>query len=47
MNKKDNAQARVSVMVTFDTIEEVEDISPMRGDHGIDSSSTSHRLVGN
>ena len=33
-------------MATRDTIQELEDIIPTKGDHGLDSSSTCHRLVG-
>ena len=39
-------QARVSPLATRDTTQELEDITPTRGDYGLDSSLTSHRLLG-
>ena len=33
-------------VATRDTIQAVEDIIPTKSDHGLDSPSTSHRLVG-
>ena len=43
--KKEHGQTRDGAMATRDTIQELEDLIPTRGDHGA-RISTFHRLVG-